>query len=77
MNPLLHFLTATAVIGGLIVLRILAERLALGIKIRRNFADTACEETGCFRGCDPNSIAASIDSVGEKNVVKRSTDRAS
>lgn len=76
MNLLLHFLIATALIAGLILLRMFAERSALQTKIRGTHADIECEQAGCYRGCDLDRATPNPDSVSRQNSSKRSTNHA-
>jgi len=76
MNPLLHILIATALISGMILLRMLADRWVLRTRIRRSVTDNDCEKVGCFRGCERDGTAAITDSVTEKNALKRSAYHA-
>ena len=76
MSALLHILIATALISGMILLRMFAERWVLRTRIRRDHADKECEKVGCFRGCERDSTEAITDSVTEKNVLKRSANHA-
>jgi hypothetical protein len=72
MNLLSHSLIATALIVGLILLRMFANRAALQARLRSNQNREECEQAGCFSGCDPDKAAACPDSGPEKNDVKRS-----
>ena len=76
MSPLLHFLIATLLIAGLILLRMFTDRYTLRAKIRRGHADNECEQAGCFRGCDLDIAAADPDSVSGQNLSKRSKNHA-
>jgi hypothetical protein len=73
---LIPFLIATALIAGLILLRMFAERRALRARIRKDHTDTECEDAGCFRGCSPDRTAAHPDSVSGNNETKRSAYHA-
>ena len=76
MNLLLHFLIATALIAAMISFRIFADRHALRSRLRQHRTDTACEQAGCFRGCDPDKAKADPDPVSQKNDLNRSTYHA-
>ncbi len=47
MNPLLQFLLATAVIAGLLLLRVLAGRMTLRARIRDGY-NNDCNEEECM-----------------------------
>ena len=68
MNLLTHFLVATLLIAGFILLRMYADRCALRTKIRRDHTDTGCEQAGCFRGCDADEITQNSESVSRKAI---------
>ncbi len=76
MNVLLHFLIATALIVMLILLRIFADRQALRSRLRHDHANTECEQSGCFRGCDLDKATADPGPVTEENALKRSAYHA-
>ena len=68
MNLIFHFLIATMLIAGLILLRMFAYRYALQARIRGGHADTECEQVGCFRGCEQHDgTAPDDDSVAGQN----------
>jgi hypothetical protein len=51
MSVVLGVLSATILIAGMILFRILMDRRALQTRIRSGNADRECEQAGCFRGC--------------------------
>jgi len=76
MSPLLHILIATALISGMILLRMFADHWVLRARIRRGLTDKECEKVGCFGGCERGTTEVNTDPVTEKNVLKRSAHHA-
>ena len=78
MNIVLAVLGATALIAGLMLLRMFADHYALRARIRGGHTDKECEQAGCFRGCDRDLEAVpENDSVARKNRnTKRSVNHA-
>jgi hypothetical protein len=68
MNVILNLLFATALIAGLMLLRMFADHYVLRARIRGGHTDKECEQAGCFRGCDRDDGAVPDDeSVARQN----------
>jgi len=76
MNPLIHFLIATTLIVGLILLRMFAERSALRKKLRRGHADGECQQVSCWRGCETGQATPDLHSVSRQNTSRRTANHA-
>lgn len=78
MNIILGVLSATALIAGLMLLRIFADHYVLRARIRGGHADKECEQAGCFRGCGrDDDVVPENDSVASQNQnTKRSANYA-
>ena len=78
MNIILGVLGATALIAGLMLLRMFADHYALRARIRDGHTDKECEQVGCFRGCDRDDGAALDDEsiAGQNRNTKRSANHA-
>ncbi len=68
MSIILGVLSATALIAGLMLLRMFADHYVLRARIRGGHADKECEQAGCFRRCDRDDEAVpENDSVAWRN----------
>jgi hypothetical protein len=74
MSLFLQFLVVAALIAGMILFRLVAERLVMQSRARGGYTDSRCGSTGCFRACDENPVADANDT--HKNAIKRSACRA-
>lgn len=74
MSVLLQFLLIAALIAGMILFRLVAERLVARSRIRAGYTEGRCGHTGCFRACDENDVADANDT--DQNSTKRSACRA-
>lgn len=68
MSPLLHILIATALISGMILLRMFVDRWVLRARILGGLTDKECEKVGCSVGCARDGTEALTESFTEKNV---------
>ena len=76
MNLLLQFMLIVALIAGMILFRLLAERLVTRSRIRSGYTDSRCNDTGCMRACDGKTAADANEPDTDKNAMKRSACRA-
>ena len=74
MNLAIQMLFATALIAGLIVLRLLTDRHKLQKKFYGGRGDTDCRSIGCFRHCEPDPAATA--SAADNKPPRRSADHA-
>ena len=74
MSLLLQFLLVAALIAGMILFRLVADRLVTRARIRAGYTEGRCGNTGCFRDCDEEHLADANDT--DKNTMKRSACRA-
>lgn len=76
MNMLIHFLLATTLIVGLILLRTLTARYALRIRSCGSPDNVECMRAGCFREHGAAETTPDDSSVRTRNENKRSAYHA-
>ncbi len=76
MNLFVQLLITMALIVGLLLFRLFADRYVLRARLRGRQVDGECEQAGCFHACDLDKSAERPDSVPEKNASKRSAYHA-
>ncbi|MFW2405967.1 MAG: hypothetical protein ACN4GT_14445 [Gammaproteobacteria bacterium] len=75
MSLIAQVVLVAALIAGMMLFRLLAERLITKSRLRARQTDAKCGNTECFRACD-DDIAGARESVTDKNAMKRSACRA-
>ena len=74
MNLAIQILFTTALVAGLMVLRLYADRHNARGKSYGGRGNTACRSIGCFRHCDPDPAATAP--AADNNPPRRSADHA-
>ncbi len=76
MSLLVQLLLTMALIVGLILFRLFADRYVLQAKLRGKQVDSECRQAGCFHACDLDKATERPDSVSGSKTSKRSAYHA-
>ena len=76
MNMLAQFLITTALIVGLLLFRLLADRYVLRARLSGKKIDDECKQAGCFHACDLDKASERPVSVSGNTAPKGSAYHA-
>ena len=76
MSLAIQILFATALVAGLIVLRLFTDRRRMRQKTHGGRGDTDCRSIGCFRHCEPDRAAIAPAAPADDKPPRRSADHA-
>ena len=74
MNVAIQILFTTALVTGLMLLRLYTDRHNPRVKSYGRRGNKACRSTGCFRHCEPDPVATAP--AADNNPPRRSADHA-